>query len=277
VRTRIVTVDPDEGPWEAVADLARLLDDGGIVAIPTETVYGLAVNLRDEAAVRRLSQVRGRAAEGQPTIHLADPADLEREVRNPPLAARKLATRFWPGPLTLVVSDRHGRPTGYRVPDVPVTRSLLRATEARIGVVGAAPAGGRPSVDADEVAAHFAGVIDAILDAGPARHGAPSSIVRVFPGGDVEMLHEGVVPADDVREATARTILFVCSGNRCRSPLAAAMATRMLARRAGVDELELLRRRRPRTPAPTAGSTSPRTAPSRSRMPCWSARTRSSS
>lgn len=240
MRTARVSVDPEKSPWPGLDELAGVLEDGGIVAIPTETVYGLAVNLRDEAAVRRLAQVRGRAAEGPATLHLADPDDLLREVRSLPLAARKLVTRFWPGPLTIVVADRHGRPTGYRVPDVGVTRALLRATPVRVGAVAAAPAGGRSSVTADDVAAHFDGVIDAILDAGPARHGAPSSIVRVFPGGEVEVLHEGVVPAAEIRETTAHTILFVCSGNRCRSPLAAAMATRMLARREGVDELELL-------------------------------------
>ena len=240
MRTRIVTADPGDGPSEALDDLVGLLEDGGIVAIPTETVYGLAVNLRDEAAVRRLEQVRGRAADGPATVHLADPDTLERHVRGLPLAARKLAARFWPGPLTLVVSDRHGRPTGYRVPDVGVTRALLRGTACRIGAVAAAPAGGRPSVCAEDVAAHFDGVIDAILDAGPSRHGAPSTIVRVFPEGTVDVLFEGVVPTTEVREATARTILFVCSGNRCRSPLAAAIATRLLAKREGIDDLDLL-------------------------------------
>ncbi len=240
MRTRIVTAAPGEGPWPALGGLAGLLMDGGIVAIPTETVYGLAVNLRDEAAVRRLEQVRGRAADGAATVHMADPEMLAREVRALPLAARKLAARFWPGPLTLVVSDRHGRPTGYRVPDVAVTRALLRATDCRVGAVAAAPAGGPPAVTAEDVSAQFDGVIDAVLDAGPCRHGAPSSVVRVFPGGDVEVLADGVLPTDLIRETTARTILFVCSGNRCRSPLAAAMATQLLARRQGVDELELL-------------------------------------
>ena len=70
MRTRVVTVDPDEGPWPALEELAAIIEDGGLVAIPTETVYGIAVNVRDEAAVRRLAQVRGRAAAGAPSTGL---------------------------------------------------------------------------------------------------------------------------------------------------------------------------------------------------------------
>ncbi len=242
MRTRVVTVDPDQGPWPALEGLARVIDDGGLVAIPTETVYGIAVNLRDEAALRRLEQLRGRAATGPPTVHLPDAEALFRSLRHPPVAVRKLADRFWPGPLTIVVSDRHGRPTGYRVPDLAVTRALLGLShaEARIGAVAAVAEESASAVTADQVLAHFDGVLDAVLDGGPCRHGAPSSVARVFPAGDVEILHIGVVPGAEIREAAARTILFVCSANRCRSPLAAALATRLLAQREGVDEWDLL-------------------------------------
>jgi len=240
MRTRVVTVDPHEGPWPALDELAAILEDGGLVAIPTETVYGIAVNVRDEAAVRRLAQVRGRAADGAPTVHLADAEMLFRGLRQPPVAVRKLAARFWPGPLTIIVSDRHGRPTGYRVPDLAVTRALLARSDCRIGAVAAAVEGAAPAVTANDVLESFDGVIDAVLDGGECRHGARSSIARVFPSGDVELVREGVVPEAEMRDATARTVLFVCSANRCRSPLAAALATRLLARRTGVDEWDLL-------------------------------------
>ena len=240
MRTRVVTVDPNEGPWPALDDLIRVIEDGGLVAVPTETVYGIAVNLRDEAAVRRLAQVRGRAADGPPTVHVSSADAFFRGLKQPPVAVRKLTERFWPGPLTVVVSDRHGRPTGYRVPDVAVTRELLSRSDARIGAVAAAAEGAAPATTADEVLAHFDGVLDAVIDGGPCRHGTGSSVARVFPEGEVEVLHVGVIPEAEIREAAARTLLFVCSANRCRSPLAAAIATRLLARRAGVDEWDLL-------------------------------------
>ena len=240
MRTRVVTVDPEEGPWPDLDALARTVEDGGLVAFPTETVYGIAVNLRDEAAVRRLAQVRGREANGPPTVHLANAEALFLALRQPPVAVHKLTDRFWPGPLTIVVSDRHGRPTGYRVPDVPVTRELLARAECRVGAVAAAAEGAAAAVTADEVLAHFDGVLDAVIDGGPCRHGAASSVARVFPSGEVEVLHAGVVPEAEIREAAARTLLFVCSANRCRSPLAAALATRLLAQRAEVDVWDLL-------------------------------------
>ncbi len=239
MRTRVVRIDAAAGPWPDLAELGATVRDGGLVAIPTETVYGIAVNLRDEAAVRRLAQARGRADDGPATVHLADADDLVQHVREVPVAARRLAARLWPGPLTLVLSDRHGRPTGFRVPDLAPTRELLRLAGCRVGAVPAHPSGAPPALDAERVLEHFDGVLDAVLDAGACRHGAESTVVRVGPEGDVDVLRAGVVPVAEIREAAARTLLFVCSANRCRSPLAAALATKLLARRCGVNEWEL--------------------------------------
>ncbi len=239
MRTEVLRVDPTTGPWDGLAALGRIIADGGLVAFPTETVYGIAVNLRDEAAVRRLYQAKGRPDEKPLTVHLPSPEALGRFVGQIPLAVRRLSDRFWPGPLTVVVSDRHGRPTGFRVPDLPVTQELLRVADCRVGATSANPSGTDPARTADEVLEQFDGILDAIVDGGPCRHGAASSVVRIPPEGDVEILRVGVVPEREIREATARLLLFVCSANRCRSPLAAAFATRLLSRRFGVDPEDL--------------------------------------
>jgi tRNA threonylcarbamoyl adenosine modification protein (Sua5/YciO/YrdC/YwlC family) len=240
VDTRVVPVDPAQGPWPALEDLAGIVRDGGLVAFPTETVYGIAVNARDEAAVRRLYQAKGRDEDKPLTVHLAETKDLNRYVRELPLPARKLADRFWPGPLTLVVSDRHGRPTGFRVPDLAVTREFLRLADCRVAASSANPSGSEPARTAEQVLRQFDGVLDAVIDGGECRHGKSSTVVRVLPEGDPEVLRADAIPESVVREATARLLLFVCSGNRCRSPFAAAMATRLLSRRLGVEEYELL-------------------------------------
>ncbi len=151
MRTEVVRLDPREGPWPELARLARLVDDGGLVAIPTETVYGIAVNLRDEAAVRRLYQAKGRSETKPITVHLHAAEALSAIVRDVPRPAAKLAARFWPGPLTLVIRDRHGRPTGFRVPDLPVAREFLRLATARVGAPSANPSGEEPAVDAEKV------------------------------------------------------------------------------------------------------------------------------
>lgn len=242
MRTEFVQLDPKNGPWPQLAHFARLVDDGGLVAFPTETVYGIAVNLRDEAAVRRLYQAKGRAGEKPLTVHLPDAEALRPLVKDLTRPAQKLMARFWPGPLTLVLADRHGRPTGFRVPDHRLAQAFLRLATCRVGASSANPSGVEAAVTAEEVMQHFDGVLDVVIDGGRSRHGRSSTVVRVDDdvAGGFEVLREGVVPAAEIREATARTLLFVCTGNRCRSPMAAAFAADLLARRAGVSPHELL-------------------------------------
>jgi L-threonylcarbamoyladenylate synthase len=239
VRTDLVRLDPRKGPWPDLVRIARVIEDGGLVAFPTETVYGIAVNLRDEAAVRRLYQAKGRAEEKPLTVHLGSPEAIADIVKEVPRPAQKLIARFWPGPLTIVMPDRHGRPTGFRVPDLPLAQELLRLTRCRVGATSANPSGGEAAVSAEEVMEHFDGVLDVVIDGGPCRHAKSSTVVRA---DDVaaELLREGVVPAEEIRDATAKTLLFVCTGNRCRSPMAAAFAADLLARRAGASVIELL-------------------------------------
>jgi L-threonylcarbamoyladenylate synthase len=239
VRTELVRLDPKTGPWPDLARIARLIDDGGLVAFPTETVYGIAVNMRDEAAVRRLYQAKGRAEEKPLTVHLAAAEALAGIVKEVPRPAQKLIARFWPGPLTIVMPDRHGRPTGFRVPDLPLAQSLLRLATCRVGATSSNPSGGEAAVDAEEVMRHFDGVLDVVIDGGRCRHAKASTVTRAGDEG-VEVLREGVVPAAEIRDATAKSLLFVCTGNRCRSPMAAAFAADLLARRVGRPAHELL-------------------------------------
>jgi L-threonylcarbamoyladenylate synthase len=240
VRTRVVQADPQKGPWPELAEAARIVREGGLVAFPTETVYGIALDLDDDTALRRLTRLKGRSDEKPVTIHLPDPEAVDAYVRELPRPAWKLSRRFWPGPLTLVVGDRHGRPTGFRVPDHPVCREFLRLCGCRVGGTSSNPSGGgNDARTADEVLEHFEGLLDAVIDAGPARHGRPSTVVRVV-DSHVEVLRHGVIPEEEIREATSRFVLFVCTGNRCRSPLAAAFATDLLARRLGVEPPDLL-------------------------------------
>lgn len=233
MRTRVARLDPTDGPWQELPGLAATVRDGGLVAFPTETVYGIAVNTRDPDAVRRLYRLKGRPGDKPLTVHLASPEDLVTLLGRVPRPAAKLAARFWPGPLTLVVPDRHGRPTGCRVPDHALAREFLRECGTRIAAPSANPHDQPAPTTADQVLEHFDGLLDAVIDGGPCRHGRSSTVVRVT-DDEVEVLRAGVVPEIEIREATARHLLFVCSGNRCRSPMAAAFAGDLLARRLGL-------------------------------------------
>jgi tRNA threonylcarbamoyl adenosine modification protein (Sua5/YciO/YrdC/YwlC family) len=246
VRSRVIKVPRDGAiPAAVVTELeeaGRLVREGGLVAFPTETVYGIAVNLRDEDAMRRLQRLKGRPGDKPITVHLPDPEALGPYVREVPRAAWKLARHFWPGPLSIVMTDKMGRATGFRVPDHDACRLFLRAAACKVGGTSANVSGDVPASSADQVLEHFDGLVDIVIDGGPARHSEASTVVRTRDaesGGSVDILREGVIPAAEIREITAKLLLFVCTGNRCRSPLAEGFATNLVARRLGVDRSEL--------------------------------------
>lgn len=243
MRTRVVRVDEKDTTSPHLVEAGRIVREGGLVAFPTETVYGIALDLRDEEAVRRLYRVKGRPDHKPITVHLPDAAALRDHVRDLPRAAWKLATGFWPGPLTLVVDDKHGRATGFRVPDHDACRAFLRHAACVVGGTSANISGDVPATNAKDVAETFDGLLDLVIDGGPCRHQVASTVVRVSErsrSGAPEILRQGAIPAEEIAETAAKSVLFVCSGNICRSPLAAAFAQDLLARRFGCSVSELL-------------------------------------
>jgi L-threonylcarbamoyladenylate synthase len=187
---------------------AALLGAGGLVAIPTETVYGLAVDAGDDAAVARLYQAKGRPAFNPLIVHVADAEQARALVEMPPHAAR-LARAVWPGALTLVLPIRPdagvsplvtaGLETlGVRVPAHPVARDLLRRT-GPLAAPSANPSGQVSPTTPAHVLAGLSGRIGAVLDGGPCTVGVESTIVRVLP--DPVLLRAGGIPAETLEAA----------------------------------------------------------------------------
>jgi L-threonylcarbamoyladenylate synthase len=188
MQTTVLSVDstiPDQG---AIAAAAALLRRDGLVAFPTETVYGLGANALDAAAVARIFAAKGRPATNPLIVHLADARQVAQVAADWPDPAARLAERFWPGPLTLVLLKRPevpdivtaGGPTvAARVPAHPVARALLRAA----GVPVAAPSANRSTELSPTTAAHvlrgLGGRVDLILDAGPTAGGIESTVLDV--------------------------------------------------------------------------------------------------
>ena len=168
---------------------ADLLRAGGLVGIPTETVYGLGANGLDPAAVGRIFQAKGRPQDNPLILHIPGADWLERYCRDIPAAAYELARRFWPGPLTMVLRRRDNVPdqvtagldtVGMCCPAHPLCRAVIQAADVPV----AAPSGntsGRPS---PTTAAHMLedmdGRIDAILDGGPCSVGVESTICLLY-------------------------------------------------------------------------------------------------
>jgi L-threonylcarbamoyladenylate synthase len=180
---------------------AEILKRGGLVAFPTETVYGLGADASSAAAVARLYAVKGRPAEHPVIVHFADAESAFAWAREVPEAARKLAARFWPGPLTLILKRSRlaqdfvtgGQDTvGLRVPSHPVAQQLLKQFKGGI----AAPSANRFGLVSPTTAAHvrhdFGDEIDLVLEGGPSEVGIESTIVDLSGDGGV-LLRPGAI------------------------------------------------------------------------------------
>ncbi len=241
---RIVEI-PSTGPVrpELLEPAAAALADGQIVAFPTETVYGLGVNAEDAAAVARLRDLKGERGDKPFMILIPDPEHAFRHAGLPPAPAMRLMRIAWPGPLTLVLPGRGGAPeVGLRCPDHPVARELLRAVRFPVASSSANRSAAPPATAAAEVRDALGDAVAVILDGGPTPLRLSSTVARVCEGGAIELLREGSFPVERLLAEAVRQVLFVCTGNICRSPLAAALLRRRLAQSLGVPEEELPRK-----------------------------------
>ena len=173
--------DPDT---PAVA--ARIIREGGLVAIPTETVYGLGADGLSEDAVAKICEAKGRPQDNPLILHVADPEEMEKICHSIPRAAYLLAEKFWPGPLTMVLPARDCIPkrttaglstVAVRCPDCAVTREIIRLSGVPIAAPSANISGKPSTTTAEHVLHDHNGKIAAIVDGGPCRVGVESTIV----------------------------------------------------------------------------------------------------
>ncbi|HPO37219.1 MAG TPA: L-threonylcarbamoyladenylate synthase [Kiritimatiellia bacterium] len=180
----------------------RLLRAGGVVIIPTDTVYGIAAHPDCAGAVARICTIKGRPI-GKPIALLA--ADLASVLAFGavlPLAARRLAERFWPGALTLVLPCGGGE-EGFRVPDHPATRRVLAACGGTLRVTSANLSGAMPAVSAVDALRDVGLEADLVIDGGVCPGGVASSVVRVGQNGALEILRDGAIDAETLLRAAA--------------------------------------------------------------------------
>jgi L-threonylcarbamoyladenylate synthase len=192
---------------EAIATAAALLREGGLVAFPTETVYGLGGDATNGRAVAAIFTAKGRPSFNPLIVHVADAAQAGKHAEMTPLAQR-LAQAFWPGPLTLVLTRRAGSKlselvsagldtVAIRVPDHPVAQALLRAAERPLAAPSANRSGRLSPTRAAHVYADFGEGIALILDCGPTAYGLESTVIDAR-GEEPVLLRPGAVPAETI-------------------------------------------------------------------------------
>ncbi|MEI8349754.1 MAG: L-threonylcarbamoyladenylate synthase [Candidatus Omnitrophota bacterium] len=194
---------------------------GGIAGLPTETVYGLAALPEQKSAVERLYTLKQRPS-GQPfTIAVGDSEKASQGyfITLPPFGYR-LIEKFWPGPLTIIYYSPQGEKVGVRVPAHPVIREILRQLKGGVYLPSANINGAKESVSAPEVEAVFGNKIDLLVDGGESLYKKSSTIVDLT-YSPFKVVREGVVAERQIIETfIKKRILFVCTGNSCRSPMA---------------------------------------------------------
>ncbi|HEU0295990.1 MAG TPA: L-threonylcarbamoyladenylate synthase [Anaerolineales bacterium] len=208
MRTTIVAAkSPD-----AVQQALDVLNKGGLVAFPTDTVYGVGALAFDGRAIEAIYEAKDRPIEKAIPVLIADMADMEKVGLDIPEIAYRLASRFWPGPLTVVIPKKPTLPEvvsatatiGVRVPDHEVARALLRAAGPM--AVTSANISGQPSPStAKEVFVQLGGRIDLILDGGQTPGGVPSTVVDCT-ANDLKILREGPITLEAIRSKLSSPI-----------------------------------------------------------------------
>jgi L-threonylcarbamoyladenylate synthase len=197
-----------------IARAAETLRRGGLVAFPTETVYGLGADADNLAALARLYAVKGRPAEHPVIVHVGEPSQLQDWAAHVPEAARRLGDALWPGPLTVVVRRAPrvpdavtggGDTVGVRVPDQPVALALLRAFGGGIAAPSANRFGQVSPTSAEDVRADLGADVDLVLDDGPCTVGVESTIVDCT-GDELAILRPGGVTRERVEEVSGRPV-----------------------------------------------------------------------
>lgn len=176
MNTEILRIDSGSPRQVYVKKTADIIRKGGIAALPTETVYGLAVNADDKSALKRLYAVKRRPDTKPFTVQIADCGQLNDYIDNVPAGLKAILDKFWPGPLTIIVNGKSSK-VGLRIPDNKVTLAIIAEAAMPLAVTSANLSGGKAASSAQEVLRIFNGLIDLVVDDGQAVLGVESTVL----------------------------------------------------------------------------------------------------
>ena len=238
MNTEIIKLDPQFPDVKQIAYCAKTIRKGGLVVFPTETVYGIAADFSNPEAMQRLRDVKRRSKEKPFSILISQAGLISNYTSLTDPKLYKLIAAFWPGPLTIVVPAKEGAQTiGVRMPDHPIALKLVQDSQCTIAAPSANIEGNDPPSTCQDALKDLDGKVDIIIDGGTSRIGTGSSVVDVTSDRPV-LLREGIITQNDIdRVAGKKTILFICTGNSCRSVMAEYL---LRSRIQGRDDVEVV-------------------------------------
>jgi L-threonylcarbamoyladenylate synthase len=211
---------------DAILRAAEIIKKGGLVAFPTETVYGLGADAFNPLAVARIFEVKRRPYFDPLIVHVSDPADMKKLVIKIPSNAKKLIKRFWPGPLTVVLLKKEEVPdivnaglstVAIRMPKHPMALNLIEHANCPIAAPSANPFGYLSPTTAEHVRDQLGDQIDFVLDGGPCEVGVESTIIS-FSEGKPRLLRPGGVPLEEIESVIGRVQVTPSEEGRPSAP-----------------------------------------------------------
>lgn len=211
METEILLPDKD-----GIEKAGRLLAEGEIVGIPTETVYGLAADATNEEAVKKIFIAKGRPQDNPLIVHIADIDDLTRYARDIPDTAYKIAEKFWPGPLTMVLSKQDIIPlctsgglstAGIRFPSDKTAQAIIKAAGVALAAPSANISGSPSPTSCKHVYNDMNGKIPAIVDGGECKVGVESTVISFDKDGTVRILRPGYISFEDIKSVTDKVVI----------------------------------------------------------------------
>ena len=191
---------------EETEQAASMLRKGGLVAVPTETVYGIAASAEDGVAVQMIYDLKDRDYDKPVSVLVTGMDMVEKYCQNIPPVAYRLAEKYWPGPLTMILEDKEVVPAmvtadtgtlGVRCPDHPLTLAIIEKAGVPLAAPSANPSGDEPAKTAQEVLDYFNRKIECVVDGGPCAMGVASTILDLTEE-EPQVLREGGIPAGEL-------------------------------------------------------------------------------